>query len=108
MPIDRVEALKNILAQNPADALARFGLAMELVKAGSYELALAEFRTLLHANPDHAHAYFHAGQTFEKLGRAGEASQMYAQGVAAATRQGNAHARDQLQAALDQLRADVE
>jgi predicted Zn-dependent protease len=108
MLIDRVEALKNILAQNPADALARFGLAMELVKAGSYELALAEFRALLAASPDHAYAYFHAGQTFEKLGRVEEARQMYALGVAAATRQGNTHARDQLQTALDQLRAGVE
>lgn len=103
MPLDRLETLKSILAQNPGDALARYGLAMEFVKAGSYELAVAEFRELVALKPDHAYAYFHAGQTLEKLGRKDEARAIYAQGIEAAARKGDPHARDELQAALDQL-----
>jgi len=103
MPMDRLETLKSILAQNPSDALARYGLAMEYVKTGAYELAVAEFRELAIRKPDHAYACFHAGQTLEKLGRKDEARAMYAQGIEAAARKGDTHARDELQAALDQL-----
>ena len=54
------------MAQNPADAFARYGLAMELVSAGKAEEAVEEFRELLAANPNYAAAYFHGGQTLEK------------------------------------------
>ncbi|HSW49349.1 MAG TPA: tetratricopeptide repeat protein [Bryobacteraceae bacterium] len=103
MPLERLQALKDILAQNPADALARYGLAMEYIKAGEFDLATAEFRLLTALKPDHAYAYFHAGQTLEKLGRREEARQTYREGVEAAGRKGDAHARDELQAALDAL-----
>lgn len=103
MPMDRLETLKSILAQNPGDALARYGLAMEYVKAGSYEQAVAEFRELVARKPDHAYAYFHAGQTLEKMGCQEEARAMYRQGVEAAARKGDSHARDELEAALEQL-----
>ena len=102
-PMDRLEALKNILAQNSGDALARYGLAMEYIKTARYEQAVEAFRGLLVSNPSYVYAYFHAGQTLEKLGRAEEARQMYRLGSEAAGRQGNSHARDELQAALDQL-----
>ncbi len=101
--MDRLETLKHILAQNPDDALARYGLAMEYVKAGSYELAMAEFRDLVARKPDHAYAWFHAGQTMEKLDRKDQAAAMYRQGIEAAVRKGDAHARDELQAALEQI-----
>ncbi len=103
MPPERVEALKTILAQNPADALARYGLAMEYIKAGDFELAVAEFGELMALKPDHAYACFHAGQTLEKLGRAEQARQTYRQGIEAASRRGDTHAQDELQAALDGL-----
>ena len=103
MSMNRLEALQNILAQNPGDALARYGLAMEYIKAASYEQAVAEFRTLLESQPGYAYAYFHGGQTLEKLGRIDEAREMYMRGVDAAVRQDNSHARDELQAALVQL-----
>ncbi|MFB3776081.1 MAG: tetratricopeptide repeat protein [Bryobacteraceae bacterium] len=103
MPADRLQALKDILARNPADALARYGLAMEYIKAGEYDLAVAEFRLLMELRPDHAYAYFHAGQTLEKLGRREEARQTYREGIEAAARKGDTHARDELQAALEAL-----
>jgi tetratricopeptide (TPR) repeat protein len=103
MSMNRLEALQNILAQNPGDALARYGLAMEYIKAARYEEAVAEFRTLLASQPGYAYAYFHGGQTLEKLGLFGEARQMYIRVIEAAVRQDNSHARDELQAALAML-----
>lgn len=103
MPADRLEALTEILAHNPNDSLARYGLAMEYVKTGRFEEAVAEFETLLASTPEHAYACFHSGQTLEKLGHLDDARAMYRRGIEAAARQGNSHARDELQAALDLL-----
>jgi predicted Zn-dependent protease len=103
MSLNRLEALKNILAQKPGDAFARYGLAMEYIQATRYEEAVAEFRILLDSQPGHAYACFHAGQTLEKLGRPGEAREMYTRGIEAAERQRDTHVRDKLRAALEQL-----
>ncbi len=62
---------------------------------------MREFRTLIAANPDYHAAYFHGGQTLERMGREDEAREMYGQGVEAATRKGDGHARAEMQAALD-------
>ena len=103
MPIDRIEALKNMLAQNPADSFARYGLAMEHVRAGAMDQAVAEFRALLEINPDYAAAYFHGGQALEKLGRVEDARAFYQKGIEVTARTGDGHTRSELQAALDML-----
>lgn len=103
MATNRMEVLKSMLAQNPRDTFARYGLAMELVKNGELEAAVAEFKALLDANPDYAAAYFHGGQAFEKLARVEDARSMYMQGIQAAARIGDRHAQSELEAALELL-----
>jgi tetratricopeptide (TPR) repeat protein len=98
-----MEVLKAMLAQNPADAFARYGLAMELIKAGDLASGVAEFRALLEHNPTYAAAYFHGGQALEKLGDLEEARAFYEKGVEVTGRTGDQHARSELQAALDML-----
>jgi len=92
-----------MVAQNPRDAFARYGLAMELSKSGELEGAVGEFRTLLSHNPDYAAAYFHGGQTLEKLGRIEDARDMYEKGIDVTSRTGDQHTRSELQGALDLL-----
>lgn len=89
-----------MLAADPANAFARYGLAMEHVKSGDLSGAVVEFDALLARAPDYSAAYFHGGQTLEKLGRLDEARDYYRRGVAA-TR--DPHALSELQAALDIL-----
>jgi tetratricopeptide (TPR) repeat protein len=96
----RIQILEQLLAQNPTNAFARYGLAMEYVKSGDLSRAVAEFDSLLTADPAYSAAYFHGGQTYEKLGRLDEARDYYRRGIAA-TR--DPHARSELQAALDIL-----
>jgi tetratricopeptide (TPR) repeat protein len=100
---NRMEVLKTMLAQNPADAFARYGLAMELVKSGQLEDAVAEFTSLLEHNPNYAAGYFHGGQVLEKLGDLEQARAFYEKGVEVTGRTGDQHARSELQAALDLL-----
>jgi tetratricopeptide (TPR) repeat protein len=98
-----MEVLKTMLAQNPADAFARYGLAMELVKSGQLEDAVVEFSSLLEHNPNYAAGYFHGGQVLEKLGKVEQARVFYEKGVEVTGRTGDQHARSELQAALDML-----
>jgi tetratricopeptide (TPR) repeat protein len=100
MSSSRIEILNQLLAQNPASSFARYGLAMELLNAGELSRAAAEFETLLEADPAYAAAYYHGGQTLEKLGRLDAARDYYRRGIEAAR---DPHARSELQAALDIL-----
>ena len=96
----RIQILEQLVSQNPTNAFARYGLAMECVKSGDLSRAVAEFESLLTADPGYSAAYFHGGQTYEKLGRLEQAREYYRRGIAA-TR--DPHARSELQAALDIL-----
>ena len=96
----RVELLEQILAQDPASKLARYGLAMEYANTGEGERAMTEFERVLSADPSYSAAYYHGGQTLEKMGRPEEARELYRRGLAAGI---DAHARGEIQAALDIL-----
>jgi predicted Zn-dependent protease len=101
--MDRIAMLREILAQNPADAFARYGLAMEYANQGQTETSLAEFSKLLQANPDYTAGYQMAAQTLIKSGRAPEARAMLQNGIACAQRTRNQHALAEMEAMLDEL-----
>jgi tetratricopeptide (TPR) repeat protein len=100
---NRLEVLKSMVEQNPKDSFSRYGLAMEYGNTGDLERAIHEYQNLLAVNPDYAAAYFHGGQTLEKLGRREDARAIYRQGIEATTRMGDLHTRSEIQAALDLL-----
>jgi tetratricopeptide (TPR) repeat protein len=100
---NRLEVLRNMVAQSPDDSFSRYGLAMEYAKSGDLEQAIQEYRALLAVNPSYAAAYYHGGQTLEKAGRREEARQLYRDGLEATTRIGDLHTRGEIQAALDLL-----
>jgi tetratricopeptide (TPR) repeat protein len=97
--------LTQFLEQNPGDAFARYGLAMEHSKAGQTELALTEFGKLLQLHPDYTNGYFMAAQTLERAGRTEEAKKMLERGIEAAQRTGNKHALSEMSGMLEELSA---
>jgi len=99
----RLETLKGMVALQPDSSFLRYGLAMEYRNAGDLESAIAEFRSVIAADPDYSAAYYHGGQTLERLGRLDEARGLFRAGIEATTRNGNRKTRDELQAALDLL-----
>ena len=101
--MSRVEMLTQFLRENPNDSFARYGLAMEYSKSGDTERALQEFGKLIEVNPDYTAGYFMAAQTLAKSGRSEEARQMLTDGIASAARTGNAHAKSEMQAMLEEL-----
>jgi tetratricopeptide (TPR) repeat protein len=102
--MDRIAALTEILAGNPNDTFARYGLAMEYSKSGDIDRALEEFSALLKANPDYTPGYFMAAQTLASASRIDEAKRMLINGIASARRTGNNHAQSEMSAMLDDLR----
>jgi Tfp pilus assembly protein PilF len=103
MATTRLEVLKSMVEQNPRDSFSRYGLAMEYRNRGDLEAAMGEFQALMAADPDYVPAYFHGGQTLEKLGQVEEARAIYQSGVDAAIRKGDHHGQSEMQAALDML-----
>jgi len=100
---DRLSMLTEFLEQNPGDAFARYGLAMEYSKAGQTEQALSQFEKLLQLHPDYTNGYFMAAQTLQRAGRTAEAKKMLENGIDAAKRTGNKHALSEMAGMLDEL-----
>ena len=101
--MNKEEMLGQILAQNPQDAFARYGLAMEYAGQGNTAAALEQFSTLLAQHPDYTAGYFMAAQTLARAGRTEEAKVHLQQGIASAARTGNHHAEGEMQAMLEEL-----
>lgn len=96
--------LNEVLAQNPSDAFARYGVAMEYSKSGEVERALEEFAKLLASHPDYTAGYFMAAQTLATANRLDEAKKMLVEGISSARRTGNTHAQSEMTAMLDELK----
>ena len=100
----RREILEQFVATRPTDAFARYGLALECVKLGDDEAAGGHFQHLIENHPYYVAGYYQYGQFLARLGRDEDARKMLSQGIVAAQRAGDAHARDEMQAALNSLR----
>lgn len=101
--MDKVAALSEILAQNPGDSFARYGLAMALASDGRNDDALREYAVTTDQNPDYVPAYQMSAQLLLKLGKSEEAKTRLEAGLAACARTGNTHAASEMGAMLEEL-----
>lgn len=101
--MNKIAGLKEILALDPKNSFARYGIAMALSRAGETDAALAEFEILLAQDPDYTAGYFMSAQTLAAAGRTPEAIDRLKAGVSCAARSGNRHALSEMQAMLDEL-----
>ena len=101
--MDKLAGLKEILAQDPNNTLARYGIAMELASRGQTDESLTEFDALIQAKPDYTAAYFMSAQTMANAGRTGDAIARLKLGLDSARRTGNQHALSEMQTMLDEL-----
>jgi hypothetical protein len=100
----RREILEQFVATRPADAFARYGLAMECAKLGDDQAAVTNFQHLIDNHPAYVAAYFQYGQFLARIGREAEARKLLSDGIVVAQRAGDIHARDEMQGALNSLR----
>jgi len=99
----RRRKLEEFLAKNPNDAFTRYGVALECVKEGDLAGAESHFRALIQSNPDYVPGYQMYAQTLAQNDRGEDAKSILAQGIQAAIRQGNQHARSEMEGLLADL-----
>ena len=101
--MSRIDALTELLSHDPANAFARYGLAIEYSNSGQLEEAIAEFRKLLAAHPDYTAGYLMAAQTLAKCDRRDDVVKMLTEGIAVAEKKRDTHAQAEVQAMLDEM-----
>ena len=100
---NRLQMLTQFLEQNPNDAFAHYGLALEYSRLGQVDTALQQFHKLLEVHPDYTSGYFMAAQTLAKAERNDEAKAMLKKGIESAQRTDNRHALNEMSAMLEEL-----
>lgn len=103
MTASRLDTFRAMVARSPANPLARFGLANELLKAELWEEAAEHLRLYLGAYDDEGNGWGRLAQACESLGRIGEAREALRRGIAAAGRFGHTGLANDLAARLDDL-----
>ena len=99
--MSRLDQVKALVEQDPANSRVRYMLAMEYMSTRDFGAAVAELEELLRRDAAYVSAYYQAGRASEEAGNEERARQFYRDGMAAATRAGDTHALSELQAALD-------
>jgi len=99
----RRQKLEDFLAKNPNDTFTRYGIALECVKEGDLPAAETHFQALIQANPDYVPGYQMYAQTLAQNDRPEDAKSVLTQGIQAAIRAGNQHARSEMEGLLADL-----
>jgi uncharacterized protein HemY len=99
----KLETFRAMVAKNPTNPLAHFGLANEAMKEGFWEEAREHYETYLAGHDDEGNAYGRLAEAYERLGRNEEARAMLYKGIDAAKRHGHPGMADELEMRLDEL-----
>ena len=92
-----------MLQRQPGDPFLLYGVAMEHKKAGRAAEALDYFAQVLRRDPNYCYAYYQQAQVHESLGDADAARRSLREGLEAAARSGDEHARSEIETALAAL-----
>ena len=103
MTTSRLEAFRAMVARNPANPLARFGLANEAFKERLFEEARDNYEAYLAASDDEGNAYGKLAEVLHALGRTDDARAAYRRGIEAARRFGHVGMVNDLETRLEEL-----
>ena len=95
--------LEEFVAQKPGDDFSRYALALECMNSGDSAAADQHFSALLERSPGYVPAYLMYGQLLARESRTGDARRVLSNGIEAATKAGNQHARTEMEALLNDL-----
>lgn len=101
--MDRLQLLRNMLAQQPEDSFLNHALALEEIKLGREVEARVLFESLLGRDPDYVGSYYHLGKLHERLGDEPKALEVYELGMEIAKKLGDTHALSELRGAYYNL-----
>lgn len=100
---DRLQALKALAVERPADPMVRYALGVEYRKRGETGAALDAYLDAIRVDPGYTAAYVEAGELLAAEGRREAAREIWARGVLAAERKGALRTQLHLQRLLAAL-----
>ena len=106
MTDSRLETMRAMVAKNPNNPLARFGLANEALKAQLYDEAAENLRFYLGAHADEGNGYGRLAEALVHLGRADEARAALREGIEASLRFGHPSMANEFEARLEELEGE--
>ena len=89
MATSRIETFKRMLESDPENALVRFGLANEYLKAEQYDEAISALSDYLQRADDEGAAFGMLARAYEKTGMRDQAREAYMRGIEAAELHGH-------------------
>jgi predicted Zn-dependent protease len=103
MTSQRLDAMRAMVAKNPNNPLARFGLANEAMKAQLYDEAAEQLRIYLASHDDEGNGYGRLADALVHLGQLDEAREALRRGVDAAQRFGHPTMANEFEARIEEL-----
>ncbi len=86
----RIEPLKKLLAIEPNDEVAWFGLGKAHMGDQNFEEAVTALESCIRVKPTYSAAYYALAQSLHQLGRIDQCRQICAQGIDVSTKNGDA------------------
>jgi predicted Zn-dependent protease len=90
MPNPRIEPLKKVLALDPNDEVAWFGLGKAYMDDENFAEAVTALRQCVVVKPTYSAAYYALAQSLQALNRYDECRQVVDEGIAVSTKNGDA------------------
>ena len=90
MPNPRIEPLKKVLAIDPNDDVAWFGLGKAYMEDGNFDEAAKALQQCVTVKPTYSAAYYGLAQSLQRLGRLDECRTICATGIEVSTKNGDA------------------
>jgi predicted Zn-dependent protease len=90
MPNPRIEPLKKVLAIDPNDDVAWFGLGKAYMEDGNYEEAAKALQQCITVKSTYSAAYYALAQSLQKMGRTDECRTVCTTGIEVSTKNGDA------------------
>lgn len=101
--MDRIEKIREMLAQQPADSFLQHALALEYIKLGNDSTARTLFEEILTRDPGYIGSYYHLAKLLERIEDPAQAIQVYEKGMEEAKKAGDNHAFNELRSAWEEL-----
>jgi Tfp pilus assembly protein PilF len=101
--MDRIEKIKEFLAQQPNDSFLQHALALEYIKLGNDEEAKKLFHNVLERDPSYIGTYYHLAKLYERTQNVDEAIKIYEKGMEEAKKAGEQHSYGELKSAFEEL-----
>jgi predicted Zn-dependent protease len=101
--MSKLDTFRAMVAQRPENALARFGLANELLKERLWDEAVEQLRVYLDAYDDEGNGWGRLAEALTALGRTDEARDALRKGIAASQRFGHPSMAHEFEARIEEL-----